>query len=190
MGSTWGQLGPTWTNLGHHAPTWGQLGANLGPTWGPLGPTWGNMRPTWSQLGVHLGPTRANLGELGLTRSPLRPARANMSQPGPTWGQPKPIMDEKIIEKPLFFLSFFDISRISLETLGSAVGDPLGTPWGALGNAWGALGDAWGSLGDALGSLGDALGGLGDALGDPSWRTLGKPGKNHLERPPQNPRRT
>ena len=94
-------------------------------------------------------------------------------------------MDEKIIAKPLFFLGFFDTSRKSLEALGNALGDPLGTPWGALGDARGALGDAWGGLGDALGGLGNALGGLGDALGDPSWRTLGKPWKNHLESPPR-----
>ena len=74
-----------------------------------------------------------------------------MSRRGPTWGQLKAIMDEKIIEKPLFFLGFFDTSRKSLEALGNALGYPLGTPWGALGDARGALGDAWGGLGDALG---------------------------------------
>ena len=76
-------------------------------------------------------------------------------------------MDEKIIEKPLFFLGFFDTSRKSLKACGDALGEPLGTPWGALGDARGSLGDAWGGLGDARGGLGDALGGLGDALGHP-----------------------
>ena len=80
-------------------------------------------------------------------------------------------MDQKIIEKPLFFLGFSNIFRKSLESFGKALGDPLGTPWGALGDAWGGLGDAWGGLGDALGGLGDALGGLGDA----SERTPGTP---------------
>ena len=124
LGPTWGQLdqvGPTWANMR-------QLGANLGPTWGPLGPTWGNMRPTWSQLGVHLGPIRANLDQLGPTRSQLRPAWTNMSRRGPTWGQFQAIMDEKIIEKPLFFLGFFDTSRKSLKACGDALGEPLGTP--------------------------------------------------------------
>ena len=174
------QLGPTCANLG---PTWGQLGTNLGPTWGPLGPTWGNMRPTWSQLGARPGPIRTNLDQLGPTRSQLRPAWTNMSRRGPTWGQFKAIMNEKIIEKPVFFLGFFDTSSKSLKVLGNTLGEPLGTPWGALGDARGSLGDAWGSLGDALG-------GLGDALGDPSWKNLGKT----LEKPPgktsQNPRRT
>ena len=109
-----------------------------------------------------------------------------MSQRGPTWGQLKAIMDEKIIEKPLFFLGFFNTSRKSLEALVNALGEPLGTPWGAVGDARGALGDAWGGLGDALGGLGNALGGLGDALGDPSWRTLGKPWKNHLKDLPES----
>ena len=146
LGPSWGQLGanltkldqlgPTCANLG---PTWGQLGTNLGPTWGPLGPTWGNMRPTWSQLGVHLGPSRANLDQLGPTRSQLRPARANMSQRGPTWGQLKPIMDAKIIEKP----GFFDTSKKSLEALGDALGDLLESLGGALGTPWEPLGMPW-----------------------------------------------
>ena len=67
-------------------------------------------------------------------------------------------MDMKIIEKPLFFLGFFNISRKSLEALGNALEEPLGMPLGGLG-------DALESLGDALGGLGDALGGLRDALG-------------------------
>ena len=85
-------------------------------------------------------------------------------------------MDLKIIEKPLFFLCFFNISRKSLEALGNALGDA----WGSLGDAWGSLGDALGSLGDAMKSLGDALGGLGYAWGNPSGRNLGKT----LEEPP------
>ena len=128
LGPTWaklGQLGPTCANLG---PTWGQLGTNLEPTWGALGPTWGNMGPTWHQLGAHLEPIRANLDQLGPTRSQLRPAGTNMSRRGPTWGQLKAIMDEKIIEKPLFFLGFFDTSRKSLKACGDALGEPLGTP--------------------------------------------------------------
>ena len=73
----------------------------------------------------------------------------------------------QIIEKPQFFLGFFDSLRKSLEGFGNALGDPLGTPWGALGDARGGFGDALGSLGDALGGLGDSLGGLRDALGVP-----------------------
>ena len=89
-------------------------------------------------------------------------------------------MDLKIIEKPLVFLRFFNILRKSSEALGNALGDPLGTPRGALGDAWGGLGDALGGLGDALEDLGDTLGSLrdalGDALGEPSWKTfLGRP---------------
>ena len=76
-------------------------------------------------------------------------------------------MDEKIIEKPLFFLGFFDTSRKSLKACGDALGEPLGTPWGALG-------DARGGLGDARGGLGDALGGLGDALGHPWGASSGE----------------
>jgi len=92
-------------------------------------------------------------------------------------------MDLKIIEKPLFFLGFFDILRKTLEALRNALGDSLGTPWDALGDAWGGLGDALGGLRDALGGLRDASGGFGDAPGDPSWKTLENPGKNLREEP-------
>jgi hypothetical protein len=87
-------------------------------------------------------------------------------------------MGLEIIEKPLFFLGFFNILRKSLEAFGNALGDPLGTPRGVLGDAWGSLGDALGGLGDALEDLGDAVEGLGDALED----LLGKPS---LEDPPR-----
>ena len=88
-------------------------------------------------------------------------------------------MGLKIIEKPLFFLGFFNILRKSLEAFGNALGDPLGTRWEALGDAWGDLVDTLGGLGDALGGLGDALGHLlggtegipwGSLLGRPSWK--------------------
>ena len=144
--------------MGHHGANWGptganlsQLGAILGPTWGQLdqvGPTWANMRqlganlgPTWHQLGAILGSVRANLDRLGPTRSQLRPARANMTQRGPTWGQLKPIMGAKIIEKPLFFLGFFDTSKKSLEALGDALGDLLESLGGALGTPREPLGN-------------------------------------------------
>ena len=84
-------------------------------------------------------------------------------------------MDEKIIEKPLFFPGFFNTSRKSLEALGNTLGDPLGMPWGALGDTLGDLGNALGGLGDALGGL---LGGPGhalEALGVPWEALLGEP---------------
>ena len=85
-----------------------------------------------------------------------------MSQHGPTWGQLKANMDLKIIEKPLFFLGFFDILRKSLKALGNALGDSLGMPWGGLGYAWEGLGDALGGLGGAFGAPWEAF---GDAKG-------------------------
>ena len=111
-----------------------------------------------------------------------------MSQRGSTLRQVKANMDLKIIEKPLFFLGFFNTLRKSLEALGNALGDPLGAPWGAREDAWGGLGDALGGLGDALGGLGGALGSLGAALGDPLEDLLGGPWKNlrrtsFMERP-------
>ena len=66
-----------------------------------------------------------------------------MTQRGPTWGQLKPIMDAKIIEKPLFFLGFFDTSKKSLEALGDALGDLLESLGGALGTPWEPLGMPW-----------------------------------------------
>ena len=88
-------------------------------------------------------------------------------------------MGLKIIEKPLFFLGFFNILRKSLEAFGNALRDPLGTPRGVLGDAWGSLGDALGGLGDALEDLGDAVEGLG---GFP-WKNLGRtPWKIHAGR--------
>ena len=77
-----------------------------------------------------------------------------MSPHGPTWAQLETNMDLKIIAKPLFFLSFFDILRKSLEAFWNALGDPLGTPWGGLGDALGGLGGVLEGLGGALGGLG------------------------------------
>ena len=74
-------------------------------------------------------------------------------------------MDQKIFEKPLFSLRFFNILTKSFKALGNALGDSLGTPWEGLGHTLGGFGDALESLGSALGNFGDALGGLGDALG-------------------------
>ena len=75
--------------------------------------------------------------------------------PGGPWGRN---IYAKIIEKTLFFLSFFDILRKSLEAFGNALegflgmpGEPLGTPGEALGTPWEALGTFWEGLGDALG---------------------------------------
>ena len=111
----------------------------------------------------------------------LQPPRANISQRRPTWGQFEAHTDLKIIEKQLFFIGFSNIFKKSLESFGKALGDPLGTPWGAFG-------DAWGGFGAALGSFGAALGGLGDALGALLGKTcLGRPWES-LERPSQNPR--
>ena len=66
-----------------------------------------------------------------------------MSRRGPTWGQLQAIMDEKIIEKPLFFLGFFDTSKKSLEALGDALGDFLESLGGALGTPGEPLGMPW-----------------------------------------------
>ena len=78
----------------------------------------------------------------------------------------------QIIEKPLFFVSFFPgIKRKSLEVFGNAFGNPLGH----LGEPFGSFGDALGSLAGALGNLGDALGSLGNALGSLLERTYRKP---------------
>ena len=100
----------------------------------------------------------------------LQPAWANISQRRPTWGQFEAHTDLKIIEKPLFFLGFSNIFKKSLESFGKALGDPLGTPWGAFGDAWGGFGAALGSFGAALGGLGDALG----ALLEGPWEFLGR----------------
>ena len=54
-------------------------------------------------------------------------------------------MDQKIIEKPLFFLyvffflKYFNEIRQSPEIrLGGPLGNALGSPWGRLGTAWAA----------------------------------------------------
>jgi hypothetical protein len=82
-------------------------------------------------------------------------------------------MDVKIIEKPLFFIGFFNISRKSLEVIGNALGQPLGTPWGALGDAlgtpWEALGTPW----EALGTPWKVLGMLWEVLLGEPWDFLG-----------------
>ena len=63
---------------------------------------------------------------------------------------------------------FFQYFQAILGILWKALGDSLGTPWGAFG-------DAWGGFGAALGSFGAALGGLGDALGTPWGSFLEEP---------------
>ena len=143
------------------------------------------MGLTWGQLGANLGPTWANLGQLGPIWNQLRPTWANMSQRRPTWVQFGARTDLKIIGKPLFFPGFSNIFKQPLKSFGTALGDSLGTPWGAFGDAWGALGVALGSFGAALGGLGEPWG----RLGGPSWRSLGffleeSPGKTF-----QSPRR-
>ena len=137
----------------------GQHGANLVRTWGQLETNLGQIGPTWGQLGP-------------IWRE-LRPARTKMNQRRSTWSQLETNMDLKIMQKPLFFLGFFNILRKSLEAFGNALGVPLGMPWGAFR-------DAWESLGDALGGLGGAEGGLGEASGWPFW---GFPRGNLLGRP-------
>ena len=162
----------------------GQLGANLGSTWGQLGASLVQHGPTWHQLGVNLGLTWANLGQLVPLWDQLRPTWANMNQRRPTWGQLESNIHLKIIEKPLFFLGFFNISGKSLETLGNALksvrvglGDASGTPWEHLERPWGRLGRPWGRLGTPWGRL-----------GRPSWRTfLGRPWESR-GRASKNPR--
>ena len=69
---------------------------------------------------------------------------------------------QKIIEKTLFFLGFFDVLRKALEFFGNALEDSLGMPWGGFGASWGGLGEClerpwevleapWEGLGYALG---------------------------------------
>ena len=85
-------------------------------------------------------------------------------------------MDLKIIEKPLVFLCFYNISRKLLER-----------PWERLGRPPGRLGRA---LGDPLGSLGRALGSLGDAQGGPRNAQEGPPGGTNRKSAQEGPRRT
>ena len=99
----------------------------------------------------------------------------------PTWSQLEANIYAKIIEKPLFFLGFFDILRKSLEAFGTpwgafweCLGEALGTPGRALGTRWGALGGPW----ETLGTPWEALGAPWEAFGTP-WETLrGEPWKN------------
>ena len=59
---SWGRLGailgPSWAILG---PSWGCLGA-LGPV---LGPSWGRHGPSWGRLGAVLGLSGPSWGHLG-----------------------------------------------------------------------------------------------------------------------------
>ena len=81
-----------------------------------------------------------------------------MNQRRSTWSQLETNMDLKIMQKPLFFLGFFNILRKPVEVFGNAMEIPLGMPWRGLEDAWGRLGDAWERLGDALGGAGGAMG--------------------------------
>ena len=79
----------------------GQHGANLEPTWGQLGANLVQLGPTWCQLGP--------------TWRQFRPARTKMNQRKSTWSQRETKMDLKIMQKPLFFLCFFNILKKCLE---------------------------------------------------------------------------
>ena len=94
-------------------------------------------------------------------------------------------MDQKIIEKPLFFLGFSNILKKSLEAFWNALADPLGTPWGGLGGALGGPGAALGGFGDALEGLGNVLGGLSGktCLGRP-WESLERSPRIHVRAAP------
>ena len=98
-----------------------------------------------------------------------------MSQRGSTWRQLEASMDLKIIEKPLFFPRFFrcfeEIRGILQERLGEAFGNALGDLRDALGGLGGTLGTPWGRP--------------WGRLGEPSGRTLQKPWRNLLQRPPR-----
>ena len=101
-----------------------------------------------------------------------------MRQHMPTWSQLEANIYAKIIEKPLFFLGFFDILRKSLEA--------FGTPWGAF---WECLGEALGTPGRALGTPWEALGAPGKALGTP-WSALEAPWRASWEKAWKNLGRT
>ena len=67
-------VGPSW--WGYLEPSWGHLGAILGP----LGGIWGYLGPSWSHLGAilgHLGPSWGHLGAL------FEPSWGHL---GPSWG--------------------------------------------------------------------------------------------------------
>ena len=91
--------------------------------------------------------------QLGAIWDQLRPACANTSQRGLTWGQLEANMDLKIIEKQLFSVGFVNILRNSVEASGNALEDPLGTPWEAFGAPRGRLGKPWDRLGKPWGPL-------------------------------------
>ena len=63
------------------------------------------------------------MGHLGASWGQLRPAWANRSQRGLTWGQLEANMDLKILEKPLFFLFFFQYFKEILGSLPKARSD-------------------------------------------------------------------
>ena len=100
-----------------------------------------------------------------------------MSQRRPIRAQFESNINLKIVEKPLFFLGFFNISRKFVETCGNALGSvreglgsALGTPWRAFGEAGDALGGPSGRPGTPWKVLGTPKRAL---LGEPSWETLG-----------------
>ena len=63
-----------------------------------------------------------------------------MNQRRSTWSQLETNMDLKIMQKPLFFLGFFNILRKSVEVSGNAMEVPLECLGGALGTPGGTLG--------------------------------------------------
>ena len=93
---------------------------------------------------------------------------------------------QKIIEKTLFFLGFFNVLRKALEFFGNALEDSLGMPWGGFGASWGGLGESLGRPWEVLGTPWERL---GEDLGTP-WDELpwmkGFPWGKLLGRPPRD----
>ena len=94
-------------------PSWGRLGALLGPSWallGTLGHSWGHLGPSWGllgPLGAILGPVGAILGP---SSGPFGPSLGHLGAIlGPTWAHLGP----------------------NLGSLGSSLG-PLGVMGGFL----------------------------------------------------------
>ena len=143
-------------------PSWGRLGAILGPSWGLLGPSWGL-----------LGGSRGHLGAiLGIFR---RPNRSSIIIQKPLvftgFGRPQGVLDALKLGQVGVKLPSRGVLKPSWRQLGEKMaircqlGGNLGhlkavlkPSWSHLGASWGRLGASWAALGALLGLRGRLLG--------------------------------
>ena len=144
LGPSWGPLGPSWALLG-------PLGAILGPlgaSWGHPGVCWGHLGtifgPLWSVFGPSRGHLGPNLGPLGSSLGPLGVMGGFLEPSADHFGTAPASRQNR--QKPsgkLMFLSMYGrLVCLEIKFLKDLPGY-LGLCWGCWGLCWGLCWVSW-----------------------------------------------